>query len=124
MTTTEPVVEADETFTGVPYREPEDLGLPPESVADPESVFHLAFLDERLSRIRMERQTRTLLCDVRLQQVQEERKNIVKQLGREELETTDELARVRGNISKKHGIDLPLYAYDDATGTLRLLSVV
>lgn len=102
----------------------DDLGLPPENIDDPASVFHLAFLDERLHRIRLERQLRIGVFDARAAQLQEERKSVIRQLALEESETTSELERARTDISKKHGIDLSLYAYDDATGTLKLLTAV
>ena len=102
----------------------EDLGLPPESIEDPASVFRLALLDERLRRVKLERQLRISVLDTRAVQLQEERKSAIRQLALEESETTTELERARADISKKHKIDLSLYAYDDATGTLKLLSAV
>ena len=101
----------------------EITGLPPQRIADPESVFRLAMLDERRARITMERTLKINLLDTKILQLQEEKKNMIKQLGREESETTSELERVRAIISQKHGIDLSLYGYDDATGTLNFLGV-
>lgn len=101
----------------------EITGLPPQRIADPESVFCLAMLDERRARITMERTLKINLLDTKMLQLQEERKNMIRQLGREESETTSELERVRAIISQKHGIDLSLYGYDDATGTLNFLGV-
>lgn len=117
---------APEAATGTsasatPTDEQDMSGIPPESIPDPESVFRLAMLDERLARIKMERALKSNLFEVRVAQLQEERKNVMKQLGREESETTSELERVRAIISQKHRIDLSLYAYDDATGTLKFI---
>jgi hypothetical protein len=107
-----------------PRHEEGDLGLPPETIADPESVFRLGMLDERLARIKLERTLRANLLDAKILQFQEEKKNMIKHLGREESETTSELERVRVIISQKHQIDLSLYAYDDATGTLKFMAVM
>lgn len=105
-----------------PESEGDVLGLPPETISDPESVFRLGMLDERLARIKLERTLKINLLDTKMLQLQEEKKSMIKQLGREESETTSELERVRAIISQKHGIDLSLYAYDDATGVLKLMS--
>ena len=107
----------------VPAQQQEATGLPPEAIADPESVFRLAMLDERRARITMERTLKINLFDTKMLQLQEEKKNTIKQLGREESETTSELERVRRIISQKHRIDLSLYAYDDATGTLKFMPI-
>ena len=107
----------------VPAQQQEATGLPPEAIADPESVFRLAMLDERRARITMERTLKINLFDTKMLQLQEEKKNTIKQLGREESETTSELERVRIIISQKHRIDLSLYAYDDATGTLKFMPI-
>lgn len=121
METTEP--KREEQIETPPISAEEDVtGLPLENIVDPEAVFRLAYLDEKLKRIKVERQAKLTQLDIRTLQLQEERKTVVRQLGMEESETTEEMVRTRANISKKYGIDLSLYGYDDATGVLKLIT--
>lgn len=96
-----------------------------ECIEDPAGVLRLALLQERLQRILTEKQTRPAWFEARtaqvIRQIQDERNNKMKNLAQEESETTAEIKMLQEFLAQKHGIDLSLYSYDDATGTLLLL---
>lgn len=104
---------------------PETDGGLKERIEDPVGVLRLALLQERMLRIKAEKQTRPAWFDARIaqaiRQLTEERNKKAAELNQEEAETTAEMKMVREFLAQKHGIDLSLYSYDDATGTLLLL---
>jgi hypothetical protein len=94
-------------------------------IDDPVTVLRLVFLEERMKRILVEKQTRPAWFEARvaqaIQQVQADRNKAMQRLSQEESETIAEIKMVKEFLAQKHGIDLSLYSYDEATGTLSLL---
>lgn len=94
-------------------------------IDDPVTVLRLVFLEERMKRILVEKQTRPAWFEARvaqaIQQVQADRNKAMQRLSQEESETITEIKMVKEFLAQKHGIDLSLYSYDEATGTLSLL---
>jgi hypothetical protein len=94
-------------------------------IDDPATVLRLVFLEERMKRILVEKQTRPAWFEARvaqaIQQVQADRNKAMQRLSQEESENIAEIKMVKEFLAQKHGIDLSLYSYDEATGTLSLL---
>jgi len=121
----------------VPEKEDEEESIPENSeklaeqveakerIDDPVGVLRLIFLEERMKRILVEKQTRPAWFEARvaqaIQQVQADRNKNMQRLAQEESETIAEIKMLKEFLAQKHGIDLSLYSYDDATGTLSLL---
>jgi len=95
---------------------------PPEEINDPEIVLRIGILEERIQRLALEKQVKVTGYNVRIASLQQEAQGELKKLAAEESVTTQEIKNVRELLSKKHGVDLSLYGYNDATGTLNLLS--
>jgi hypothetical protein len=94
---------------------------PPEEINDPEIVLRIGILEERIQRLALEKQVKVTGYNVRIASLQQEAQGELKKLAAEESVTTQEIKNVRELLSKKHGVDLSLYGYNDATGTLNLL---
>jgi hypothetical protein len=94
---------------------------PPEEINDPEIVLRIGILEERMQRLALEKQVKVTGYNVRIASLQQEAQGELKKLAAEEFVTTQEIKNVRELLSKKHGVDLSLYGYNDATGTLNLL---
>lgn len=103
--------------------EPEiELQGPPEEINDPEIILRLGILDERLLRLNLEKQVKVTNYNVRIVSLRTEAENAVKEIDQEVAATSEELTNLRKILSEKHQIDLSLYGYNEATGTLNLLS--